>query len=173
MKRNIFIYGLINSLTGEIFYIGQTKRPKARLYEHLKKNSSDKNPAKKMLVQSILDNGGNVLYVEIDKTDCQIEANTLESKYIQQYPNLVNMMFTKLPSRKGQKASDETKQKMFNSSPLKKKVAMVSSDNIIIEIFDGVREANRKTNIDHRSISAVAAGSAIRKTAGGYKWQYV
>ena len=43
--------------------------------------------------------------------------------------------------------------------------------NLIAE-FEGVRIAGKKTGIDHRSISQVAAGSKIRKTAGGFKWKY-
>ena len=37
---------------------------------------------------------------------------------------------------------------------------------------EGVRLACAATGIDHRSISQVAAGSLIRKTAGGYLWKY-
>ena len=40
---------------------------------------------------------------------------------------------------------------------------MLSRDNMVVRIFDSVRQAHRQTNIDHRSISAVAGGSAIRK----------
>lgn len=45
------------------------------------------------------------------------------------------------------------------------------NDNFIVE-FEGVRIAGKETGIDHRSISQVAAGSKIRKTAGGFKWKY-
>ena len=121
----------------------------------------------------IFENGGKLLFVELDKTTDQSEAFALESKYINSFSDLVNLMDTRLPSRKGSKASEDTKQKMFNSSPLKKKVAMIGSDNLVIRIFDSVRDAHRKTQIDHRSISAVASGSLIRKTAGGFKWQYL
>lgn len=55
----------------------------------------------------------------------------------------------------------------------KKKVAMIDKLGNMIRTFDGVRDACRETGIDHRSISQVAAGSKIRKTAGGFKWQYV
>jgi hypothetical protein len=173
MKRTIYIYGLINSLTGQIFYVGQTKRPKARLGEHISKNKVEKNQKKKELIEMIFENGGKLIFVELDKTTDQSEAFTLESKYINSFSDLVNLMDTRLPSRKGSKASEDTKQKMFNSSPLKKKVAMIGSDNLVIRIFDSVRDAHRKTQIDHRSISAVASGSLIRKTAGGFKWQYL
>jgi predicted GIY-YIG superfamily endonuclease len=43
--------------------------------------------------------------------------------------------------------------------------------NFIAE-FEGVRIANKQTGIHHKSISQVAAGSIIRKTAGGFKWKY-
>jgi len=173
MKRTIYIYGLINSLTGQIFYVGQTKRPKARLGEHISKNKTETNQKKKELIETIIQNGGKLLFVELDKTTDESEAFKLESKYINSFSDLVNLMDTKLPNRTGTKMSDEVKLKMFKSSPLKKKVAMIGSDNLVIRIFDSVRDAHRKTQIDHRSISAVASGSLIRKTAGGFKWQYL
>jgi hypothetical protein len=42
----------------------------------------------------------------------------------------------------------------------------------IIAEHNGVRLACVTTGIDHRSISQVAAGSKIRKTAGGFFWKY-
>ena len=54
-----------------------------------------------------------------------------------------------------------------------KRVAQLDKKGNIIKIFEGVRIACKLTNIDHRSISQVASGSKIRKTAGGFKWQYI
>lgn len=54
-----------------------------------------------------------------------------------------------------------------------KKVRQIDLVGNVIEEFDGVREAGRRTKIDHRSIAAVAGGSKIRNTAGGYKWEYI
>lgn len=54
----------------------------------------------------------------------------------------------------------------------KKQVHQINKSGELIAIFDGVRDAGRITGIDHRSISAVASGSKVRKTAGGYKWKY-
>lgn len=56
---------------------------------------------------------------------------------------------------------------------LKKKVAQIDKSGKTVAIFDGVRDAGRITGIDHRSISQVAAGSKIRKSAGGFKWNYL
>ena len=53
-----------------------------------------------------------------------------------------------------------------------KKVLQIDLNGNLIAEFIGVRIAGKETGIDHRSISAVAAGSKIRKTAGGYQWKY-
>lgn len=53
-----------------------------------------------------------------------------------------------------------------------KKVYQYSKSGKFINEFDGVRDAGRITGIDHRSISAVASGSKIRRSAGGYVWKY-
>ena len=55
----------------------------------------------------------------------------------------------------------------------KKQVHQINKKGELIATFEGVRDAGRITGIDHRSISAVASGSKVRKTAGGYKWKYI
>ena len=54
-----------------------------------------------------------------------------------------------------------------------KKVIQKTKNGDFVKEFEGVREAYRMTGIDHRSISQVAAGSKIRKSAGGYIWEYI
>lgn len=52
-------------------------------------------------------------------------------------------------------------------------VVQINTTGKVISEFIGVREASRKTGIDHRSIQSVAAKSnPKRHTAGGYKWEY-
>lgn len=53
-----------------------------------------------------------------------------------------------------------------------KQVLQIDRSGIVVNEFDGVRIACKKTGIDHRSISQVASGSKIRKTAGGFIWKY-
>jgi predicted GIY-YIG superfamily endonuclease len=53
-----------------------------------------------------------------------------------------------------------------------KKVLQIDKSGNIVAEFEGVRIASKITGIDHRSISQVASGSLIRKTAGGFKWKY-
>ena len=59
------------------------------------------------------------------------------------------------------------KGKLINHKSLSKKVLCVETD----EVFDSTRDAERKTGINCRNISAVCLGK--RKTAGGYHWKFV
>lgn len=172
MERTITIYALVNSLNGQIFYVGQTKSVKTRLYAHRCLMKSKDNMKKYEYIKDMYSKNGTVLMLELFTTKDKEEANKKETEYIKQYPNLVNMIESQIPSRSGTIANNETRKKMFDSSPKKKRVAMIK-DNKIVRVFDGVRQANRETKIDHRSISAVASGSEIRKTAGGFNWKYI
>lgn len=66
---------------------------------------------------------------------------------------------------------DEIKERVKKKTKCKM-VFQLDTDNNVIGVYYGVRQAYRETGIDHRSISQVAAGSEIRKTAGGYIWKY-
>lgn len=70
---------------------------------------------------------------------------------------------------------DKNKPKKLKESRqvLCKKVGQFTKDGKLVAEYKGVREACRQTGIDHRSISQVASGSKIRKSAGGYKWKYI
>lgn len=76
---------------------------------------------------------------------------------------------------KGKKHSEEAKRKISESSKGKhinrkdqsKKVLCVETR----EVFDSVRDAERKTGIDNSIISKVCNGKL--KTAGGYHWSFV
>lgn len=59
--------------------------------------------------------------------------------------------------------------KLGINNPLSKKVLQIKNDIIIAE-FNGISEANRKTGINFKNISAVCRGK--RKNAGGYQWKY-
>lgn len=52
----------------------------------------------------------------------------------------------------------------------KKKIMQFTKQGEYVATFDGVREAGKLTNIDHRSISANATNR--RPSAGGYVWKY-
>lgn len=56
---------------------------------------------------------------------------------------------------------------------LKKKVAQYDTKGNLIATYDGIREAERATGINSQSISKVALHKPHRKTAGGFKWEYL
>ena len=55
---------------------------------------------------------------------------------------------------------------------LRKPVLQIDKNGQLVAEFEGVRIACEKTGIDHRSISQVAVGNPVRKTAGGFIWKY-
>lgn len=57
-----------------------------------------------------------------------------------------------------------------HSDSIKKTVYQYSKDGDYIDVHNGVREAERSTGVDSRSISKNALGQ--RKSAGGYVWSY-
>ena len=73
-------------------------------------------------------------------------------------------------ANKGMKRSEEEKRKISevqkNRKDLSKRVLCVETG----EIFESMSDAERKTGIDHRNISAVCLGK--QKTTGGYHWTF-
>jgi hypothetical protein len=64
------------------------------------------------------------------------------------------------------------KEKKFKKARIKK-VLQLDKNGILVKQFEGVRSAGRETGINYKSIAAVAGGSNIRKSAGGFKWLYI
>lgn len=56
---------------------------------------------------------------------------------------------------------------------IKKPVAQYDKNNHLIAVYDGVRVAERATGVSSQSISQVAKHQKYRKTAGGYRWEFV
>lgn len=52
-----------------------------------------------------------------------------------------------------------------------RKVAQLSLDGKVIQIFDSVRQASRTVNKSHKDIYNVCRG--LRHTSSGYRWEYV
>lgn len=51
------------------------------------------------------------------------------------------------------------------------KIKQIDKDNKLIKIYNSIAEASKITNIDSSSIAKVCKNQ--RKTAGGYKWEYI
>lgn len=56
---------------------------------------------------------------------------------------------------------------------IKKRVAQYDMNGNLIKIYSGVRVAERATGIKSRNISMVANHQKYRKSAGGYRWEFV
>lgn len=56
---------------------------------------------------------------------------------------------------------------------IKKRVAQYDMDGHLIKVYSGVRAAERATGVRSRSISMVANHQKYRKSAGGYRWEFV
>ena len=68
------------------------------------------------------------------------------------------------------KKSKELKQ---YTDSIKKLVGQYDMNGKLINTFNGIREASRATGIDSGLISAVALHRKYRKSAGGYRWEFI
>ena len=68
---------------------------------------------------------------------------------------------------------EKSKQLKKYTDSIKKHVAQYDKDNHLIAVYDGVRIAERATGVSSQSISKVAKHQKYRKTAGGYRWEFV
>ena len=153
-------------------YVGITKNLKDRFRRHVQ--NKEKNEGKKEWIKW-LKSFGLIPELEVEFYDVpRFVAEKAEEDLIKEYPNLFNIDKGGLnpPSRLGVKMTDSEKKQRVLTSSLRKEVIQMNKNNETMNVFIGVREASRITGIDHRSIAQVAAGSLIRKTAGGFKWKY-
>ena len=169
------VYNLLNPIDNNIFYVGCTKNPYNRFYSHYQ---GDNNIKKSNLIKEIRSNGYKPIMNVLKEVDNIELAEFIETEFIELYKfkgyDLLNKNNggNKPPSKKGKIYTAEQKLKSFVKSPLKKTVYQVDKNDNIVNIFLSTREAGRITGIDYRSISQVASGSLVRKTAGGFKWIY-
>jgi len=170
------VYTLKCPTTGAIKYIGVTNNVSRRFSEHL---SRVEDTEKYRWINSLKENGLKPICEILEETEYMMIAFMLEEEYIKSYKALGHPIFNitdggkNPPTRSGYVYTRAEKDHLANCSTRKKRVAQLDKYGNVIEWFNGVREAGRKTGIDHRSISQVAAGSKIRKSAGGFNWKYV
>ena len=178
--KNHIIYGLVDTLTENVFYIGMTTDIVNRLSKHkgtIKCNDLS-NPDKYNYMNELFMAGGNfnLIIFESDIPD-RLLAVEREMFYIAKYKSLghkltnMNNGDNKPPSQKGKKLNHG--RKILESTPLKKMVYQYDNNKILVNQFISVREAGRITGVDHRSIAEVANKSnPKRHRAGGYFWEY-
>lgn len=70
------------------------------------------------------------------------------------------------------KLTEEQIEKIKNNAPSNKPVSQLNvTTNEVINIYRSTREAERQTGIPHQNIAECCKGK--RKSAGGYKWEYL
>ena len=172
------VYGLMHPITKEVFYIGETKNLKKRIYQHFSRSVTD-NKSKCEIVRDIIDNLKLKPDVIVFQENIQTkeESEAYESNMIKLHKSLgyrltnMNEGGNKPPSQKGVKLNHG--RRILETSKRKKTVYQYSKDMQYVGEFISVREAGRQTGIDHRSIAEVANGSnPKRHKAGGYYWKY-
>lgn len=72
---------------------------------------------------------------------------------------------------KGNVYTKEHRDKLSNSSTVKKKVKQIDLDGNLVKIWDSISLAERTLQIRH--ISEVCRNVLYHKTTGGFKWEYV
>lgn len=69
--------------------------------------------------------------------------------------------------------AEKSEQLKKYTDKIKKKVAQYDMDGNLVKVYDGVRIAERDTGVGSSLISAVAKHKKYRKSAGGYRWEYI
>jgi len=128
-------------------------------------------------IREYINKGCNILNVNYRKIyyKFDLEGNLVESVYSKRQNNYT--VKTDRLTHNGFVWNDEPifpKWKLEKKESAKKvnqkQIHQYTKDGIFVKTYDGVREAYRITNIDHRSISANATNR--RPSAGGYVWTY-
>lgn len=216
MYKEYILYVLIDPITNQIRYVGQTSMTlKRRLTCHISKKEKTH---KKYWINSLIKNGLKPIIKEVAKFNTQEEVNLEEIKLIKKLredkvdlTNIAdggnvtsgykfteeqkNKMMGRKPHNLGKPRSIDEKNKIskslrdfFKKNPKigiphtkeskrkigdrnSKKVALIDEKKNIIEIFNSVREASFKLNLNETSISKVCLGK--RNSLFGKKFIYL
>lgn len=87
MNKPIFVYGLYDSRTESIFYIGMTSQPRGRLSAH----RNDPLSAAHLLIKDIEDEGWECEMMIINQFNTRREAHEYEFRLIKALPGLWNI----------------------------------------------------------------------------------
>ena len=66
---------------------------------------------------------------------------------------------------------DEDLERIFGKDNHLSKTVIQTQDGKFVAFYNGIREAERQTGINHHRISECCRGNT--RTAGGYEWQYI
>lgn len=171
-----YIYILKDPISNEIRYVGKSNNPEDRLRRHLQNNNLIESwtPKNKWLLN--LKNNNMLPIMEIiDSTEFDI--NELEIKWIKYYRDLGLDLTNGTDGGdgfdwSGRKHSEESIQKIKLCHPNRKEVIQFGLDNIIVNIYNSVREAERETGLS-RSHIIKCCNNTKNKTVSGFYFRYI
>lgn len=90
-RRRFYVYFLINSISGHIFYVGKGKGKRSKSHIANFKNQKEQNPAKELAMRETIENGGNVCDFVFADNLTEAAAFILERRLIRTFPSLTNI----------------------------------------------------------------------------------
>lgn len=173
INKKVWIYVLIDN-TG-IRYVGKSKHPYKRYYEHLNSYKYSKNNHKDKWINSLLLNN------EIPKLKVLFCCPSFLSNYLEIIVikifkifgcNLVNGTRGGdfYYDRTGYKMTEEERQREIEYNGKSKKCLQLTLEGNVIREWISIRQAAVHNNINRSHICYCCKG--IRQTIGGYRWKY-
>lgn len=167
MQRNYRVYSYTNIITNQK-YVGTT---------HLfQSNRAGKNGSKYIKMcrrfgEAILEYGWpNFKYEILENGLTKEEASLKEKEWIEKentlWPNGYNL---EAGGKEGHSVHDDSKKKMIKARGYV--VEQYSMKGNLLSSFISIREASRKTGVNHTSIARCVNG--CQKTAGGFVWKFL
>ena len=193
------IYGIVNLINNKI-YIGQTRQGyRKRFIQHM--CPTDGSPLLKRAVDKYGRESFKCELIDI--AESQYEANEKEKLWIkilgthkksngynlamggcigsfnedtlkkmsESHKGEKNHFYGKHHTEKSKRIMSEKKKGVYcgNKHPQARKVRCVETG----EVFDTIKDAETKYKISHGKISSVCRGKYGRKTAGGFRWEWI
>lgn len=143
---NLFIYGLKNPLSGNIFYIGKSSNVSRRYSEHL--SNCTQNFRKKWIIKTIKEHGLKpelIIFEEVSKDNWKEREKFYILKYIETVTNT---------SMGGDSPPLNTKSK---------KVCQFDLKGTLLKTWKSSKEIARKYNLSPKSIRAQCVSNALFK----------
>lgn len=160
------IYALSDPNTNKVMYVGKTKqRLSKRLYSHCRKSRRGKTDKEKWIL-SLKVNGQLPICTKIDDVDDSIWKER-EIYWISYYKS-INPELTNI-SNGGQGC---TGGRRYEDIERRKTVYQYTKDHKFIKKWDSITYAGKSLNISKVGISASAAPTNRKKSAGGFIWSF-
>jgi hypothetical protein len=178
----VYIYTLNCPSTGEVKYVGKSKRPDRRLYEHIYESIKGKNTYKNNWISSILKTNKKPIMEILCVTEDRYSIDA-ELYYYSKFKNLTNTLTTKgFLSYKGKDFNKKIVDSLKNSKKRKKPTYYIKRGVRVIGTckktgkkyeFESIRDACKfmGRNLDS-CVSKVCKKRPKYKSAGGFYWEY-